>query len=47
MLRGYVALGKFPVSMLDMLAELSPAGSTAEAVVKLAPVKGSFSVFHA
>ena len=93
-LRGYVALGKFPVSMLDMPTEFSPirhrplkakavqgfcgktvvpvnvyaaAGiitrcignqpglptefspidSTAEAIVKLASVKGGFSVFHA
>ncbi|MDE5699144.1 MAG: amino acid adenylation domain-containing protein [Lachnospiraceae bacterium] len=46
-LRGYVALGKFPVSMLDMPTEFSPIDATAEAIVKLASVKGSFSVFHA
>lgn len=46
-LRGYVALGKFPVSMLDMPTEFSPIDSTAEAIVKLASVKGGFSVFHA
>ena len=46
-LRGYVALGKFPVSMLDMPTEFSPIDSTAEAIVKLAPVQGGFSVFHA
>lgn len=46
-LRGYVALGKFPVSLLDMPAEFSPIDSTAEAVVKLAAAKGDFSVFHA
>lgn len=46
-LRGYVALGKFPVSMLDMPAEFSPIDSTAEAIVKLVPVQGDFSVFHA
>ncbi len=46
-LRGYVALGKFPVSMLDAPAEFSPIDSTAEAIVRLAPVQGGFSVFHA
>lgn len=46
-LRGYVALGKFPVSGLDMPAEFSPIDSTAEAIVKLAGAKGAFNVFHA
>ena len=46
-LRGYVALGKFPVSMLDMPAEFSPIDSTAEAIVRLASSAGEFSVFHA
>ena len=46
-LRAYVALGKFPVSMLDTPAEFSPIDSTAEAIVKLASVQGDFSVFHA
>ncbi len=46
-LRGYVALGKFPVSGLDMPAEFSPIDSTAEAIVKLAGAKGDFHVFHA
>lgn len=46
-LRGYVALGKFPVSQLDMPAEFSPIDSTAEAIVKLAGAWGDFSVFHA
>ena len=46
-LRGYVALGKFPVSMLDTPAEFSPIDSTAEAIVKLAGAGGGFSVFHA
>ncbi|MCI8665297.1 MAG: amino acid adenylation domain-containing protein [Dorea sp.] len=46
-LRGYVALGKFPVSMLDMPAEFSPIDSTAEAIVRLASSEGEFSVFHA
>ena len=46
-LRGYVALGKFPVSMLDMPAEFSPIDSTAEAIVKLASSQGDFTVFHA
>lgn len=46
-LRGYVALGKFPVSLLDTPAEFSPIDSTAEAIVKLAGAGGDFSVFHA
>jgi len=46
-LRGYVALGKFPVSMMDMPAEFSPIDSTAEAIVRLAGSDGEFSVFHA
>ena len=46
-LRGYVALGRFPVSMLDMPAEFSPIDSTAEAIVKLSAVQGGFTVFHA
>lgn len=46
-LRGYVALGQFPVSMLDMPAEFSPIDSTAAAIVRLAPVQGGFTVFHA
>ncbi len=46
-LRGYAALGKFPVSQLDMPAEFSPIDSTAEAIVKLAAVEGGYSVFHA
>ena len=46
-LRGYVALGRFPVSGLDMPAEFSPIDSTAEAIVKLAAVQGGFTVFHA
>ena len=46
-LRGYVALGKFPVSQLDMPAEFSPIDSTAEAIVKLAGAGGGFNVFHA
>ncbi len=46
-LRGYVALGKFPVSMLDMPAEFSPIDSTAEAIVRLASSEGDFTVFHA
>lgn len=46
-LRGYVALGRFPVSMLDMPTEFSPIDSTAEAIVKLSAVQGGFTVFHA
>lgn len=46
-LRGYVALGKFPVSLLDTPAEFSPIDSTAEAIVKIAGAGGNFSVFHA
>lgn len=46
-LRGYVALGRFPVSMLDTPTEFSPIDSTAEAIVKLSSVQGEFTVFHA
>ncbi len=46
-LRGYVALGRFPVSMLDMPTEFSPIDATAEAIVKLSAVSGEFTVFHA
>ena len=46
-LRGYVALGRFPVSMLDMPTEFSPIDSTAEAIVKLSAVQSEFTVFHA
>ena len=46
-LRGYVALGKFPVSLLDTPAEFSPIDSTAEAIVKIVGARGDFSVFHA
>ncbi len=46
-LRGYVALGRFPVSLLDMPAEFSPIDATAEAIVKLAGATGGFTVFHA
>ncbi len=46
-LRGYVALGRFPVSMLDMPTEFSPIDATAEAIVKLSAVQGGFTVFHA
>lgn len=46
-LRGYVALGRFPVSMLDMPTEFSPIDATAEAIVKLSAVQGEFTVFHA
>lgn len=46
-LRGYVALGKFPVSLLDMPAEFSPIDSTADAIVRLAGAESDFSVFHA
>lgn len=46
-LRGYVALGKFPVSLLDQPAEFSPIDATAKAVVKLAAAHCPFSVFHA
>ena len=42
-----MALGKFPVSLLDTPAEFSPIDSTAEAIVKIAGARGDFSVFHA
>lgn len=46
-LRGYVALGRFPVSMLDTPTEFSPIDSTAEAIVRLCATKEGFHVFHA
>lgn len=46
-LRGYVAIGRFPVSMLDMPAEFSPIDSTADAIVRLSAVQSGFTVFHA
>lgn len=46
-LRGYAALGKFPVSQLDMPAEFSPIDSTAQAIVKIVASGGDFTVFHA
>lgn len=46
-LRGYAALGMYPVSRMDESIEFSPIDTTAAAVVKLASVNDKFTVFHA
>ena len=46
-LRGYVAIGKFPVSAMDQSEEFSPIDCTAEAIVQLSGVNSEFTVFHA
>ena len=46
-LRGYAAIGKFPVSAMDELEEFSPIDCTAEAIVRLSGVNSEFTVFHA
>lgn len=45
-LRGYRALGKFPMGLMDAPAEFSPIDSTAEAILHLAGTDGAFTVFH-
>jgi amino acid adenylation domain-containing protein len=45
-LRGYVAVGKFPVNGLNESVEFSPIDSTASAVLKVAGTN-TFTVFHA
>ena len=46
-LRGYAAIGKFPVSAMDELEEFSPIDCTADAIVRLSGVNSEFTVFHA
>ncbi|MGM9579993.1 MAG: amino acid adenylation domain-containing protein, partial [Anaerovibrio sp.] len=46
-LRGYAAIGKFPVSSMDESEEFSPIDCTAEAIVHLSGVDSRFTVFHA
>lgn len=47
MLRGYAAIGKFPVSAMDESEEFSPIDCTAEAIVLLSGTNSEFTVFHA
>ena len=46
-LNAFKQLGAFPMTSMHDTAEFSPIDSTAEAILKLACVKGEFSVFHA
>lgn len=46
-LRGYKAVGKFPMGSMHEIAELSPIDSTALAVLKLVQTDRRFTVFHA
>lgn len=46
-LRGYVAVGKFPMGGMHEVAEFSPIDSTALAVLRLAQTDRRFTVFHA
>jgi thioester reductase-like protein len=46
-LRGYTAVGKFPVNSLNESVEFSPIDETAEAVLKLAATDKSATLFHA
>ncbi len=45
-LRGYRALGAFPMSGMNAPVEFSPIDSTAAAILKLAGMGGGFTVFH-
>ncbi len=45
--RGYVAVGMFPISGMNESAEFSPIDSTAEAILKLAGTDKNFTVYHA
>lgn len=45
-LRGYEALGEFPVSFLTQQVEFSPIDETAEAILKLAELEDKMHVFH-
>lgn len=46
-LRGYAAVGKFPISGMNESAEFSPIDSTAAAVLKTAGTDNKFTVYHA
>ena len=46
-LRGYKAVGKFPISSMHEVTEFSPIDSTALAVLNLAQTDRRFTVFHA
>ena len=46
-LRGYVAVGGFPVSLMDREQEFSPIDSVASAVLRLGRASSRFTVFHA
>ena len=46
-LRGYKAVGKFPMGGMHEIAELSPIDSTALAVLRLVQTDRRFTVFHA
>ena len=46
-LRGYKAVGKFPMGSMHEIAEFSPIDSTALAVLKLVQTDRRFTVFHA
>ena len=45
--RGYVAVGMFPMSGMSECAEFSPIDSTAAAILKLAGTDKRFTVYHA
>ena len=46
-LRGYEAVGKFPIGAMHEVTEFSPIDSTALAVLKLVQTDRRFTVFHA
>lgn len=46
-LNAFKQLGAFPMTAMHEMAEFSPIDSTAEAILRLACVRGEFSVFHA
>ncbi|MBO7673963.1 MAG: amino acid adenylation domain-containing protein [Atopobiaceae bacterium] len=46
-LRGYVAVGGFPVGLMDAEQEFSPIDSVAAAVLRLGRASSCFTVFHA
>ena len=46
-LRAFAAVGCFPVSLMDSLAEFSAIDSTAQAIIQLAGTPDKFTVFHA
>lgn len=46
-LRGYAAVGAFPMGSMNECTEFSPIDETAAAVLKLAGTDGRFTIFHA